>query len=102
MKQQTNVGQSVADFGTLVKAEAAHDAIADSEAAKNFFKRPRLCDGAIEDCNARVGIVAHEGCNLAADEFRFGGSVGSLEKPQFGAGSPSRFEGLFGVVGFVF
>src|SRR6202034_2599317 len=80
MKKQTNVGKSIADFGALVKAEAAHDAIANSEAAENFFERSRLRAGAVENCDASVGIVAHQRGNLAADEFRFSGSVMGLKE----------------------
>ena len=80
MKEQTNVGQRIADFGALVKAEAAHDAITDSEPAQNFLEGTRLRARAIENRDAGVTIVAHERGNLAAYEFCFGGSVGRLEK----------------------
>ena len=102
MKQQTNVSQGIADFGAFVKAEAAYDAIADSEASQNFFERSRLCDRAVENRDARVRIVTHDGCNLTADEFRFGGSVGRLEESQFAACAQSGLKSLPQAIGIVF
>ena len=101
MKKQPHVGERVAHLGALVKAESAHHAIANAQPPQDFFERPRLRARAIENRHARIGVVAHDRRNLAADEFRFGHRVRRLEKAQPLARAERRLQSLAEAVGVV-
>src|ERR1700728_5081642 len=102
MKDQADVGQRVADLGALVKAETADYAVANPEAAQNFFKGSRLRAGTVENRDTGVGIFADDGGDLFADEFSFRDGIRRLEIAQRISGSERGLQILAEAVGIVF
>src|SRR5438445_457173 len=88
--RQPHVSEDVLDFGSLIKADPAEQAVTDALGAKGFFERPRLRVGAIHHGAMRSGIVALDFDHALADVLRFGARVAGFKENEIGTLAPRR------------
>src|SRR4029077_9917806 len=85
----------------FVEAETTDDTVANSQTAQHFFERTRLRASAVENCGARIRIVAHERGKLAANKFSLCRGILGLEEAQGPARAERRLQGFSEAVGIV-
>ncbi len=80
---EAHIGQGVLDFGALVKAEAAEQAVAHSAGAKSLFKGAGLRVGAVEHgVRAAESSAAASSATRRGDIFGFGAGVAGFVKDE--------------------
>ena len=87
---QPHVGENVFDFGALIEAEAAEQAVTGAPGTKDIFERPRLRVGAIHHSAMRGAILSLDLAHALADILRLGTRIAGFVENEIGTLAPRR------------